>query len=230
MKKKMVGLLLLTTAFCVPLSGQTMQQWRDSLAVLNRLIAASPELMELHLRKAAVNIELRQWEYAADEYTLVLSKDAKNPAAHFYRAYTNLQLKRYDQALYDYDELLRQSPLHFEGRLGHAHVQQKLGRRMEALEELNLMVEMFPDSAAVYAARAGLEAEMKQTDLALFDWERCEQLDSLNADYTSAHADLLIQQQRNSEARQVLDAAVARGVPRGLLQTLYVRSRKKTNK
>ena len=144
----LVAFLTMSTA----LSAQTTaQQWRDSLAVLNRQIAASPDNIELRLNKAAVNIELGQWEYAADEYTKVLAKDAQNPAAHFYRAYTNTQLRRYDLALFDYEELLRVVPLHFEARLGHAYVQQKVKHYSEALDELNLMAEMFSDSVMVYA-------------------------------------------------------------------------------
>ena len=221
---KGVAVLFVAIASLLTGQAQTTQQWRDSLAVLNSQIAASPHNLELHLRKAAVNIELGKWEYAADEYTLVLSKDEKNPAARFYRAYTNAQLKRYDQALFDYDELLRFSPMHFEGRLGHAYVQQKIGRRTESLDELNLMVEMFPDSAIVYAARAGLEQDMKQHELSLFDWEKAEQLDSLNANYVVSHAELLLSLERKAEARLVLDEAVSRGIPRGLLQYLYRRT------
>ena len=77
MKQQMIGLLSLMTVFCVPAAGQNTQQWRDSLAVLNRQIAAAPDSADLHLRKAAVNIELGQWEYAADEYTLVLARMPK---------------------------------------------------------------------------------------------------------------------------------------------------------
>lgn len=228
MKQQIIGLFSLMTVFCVPVVGQTAQHWRDSLAVLNRQIAAAPDSIDLHLRKAAVNIELGQWEYAADEYTLVLAKNAQNPAARFYRAYTNSQLKRYDQALFDYEELLRQLPTHYEGRLGHAYVQQKLGRRMEAMDELNLMVEMFPDSVTVYAARAGIEQDMGQSELALYDWEQAERLDSLNPDYVLSHAELLMRQKRYDEARNVLDAAIRRGIPQGYFHQLYARIRKET--
>ena len=230
MKQQMIGLLSLMTVFCVPAAGQNTQQWRDSLSVLNRQIAAAPDSADLHLRKAAVNIELGQWEYAADEYTLVLAKNAKNPAARFYRAYTNTQLKRYDQALFDYEELLHAVPLHFEGRLGHAYVQQKLGHRVEALEEMNLMVEMFPDSAAVYATRAGIELELKQQELAAYDWEQAERLDAQNADYVLAHAELLFSLKRYEEARNVLDAAIARKIPQGYFHQMYARIRKETKK
>ena len=235
--RKSIGFWLLGVGcwlWALPVCGQQpvadTPHWRDSLAVLNRQIAASPDSTDLRLRKAAVNIELGQWEYAADEYTRVLAKDAQNPAARFFRAYTNTQLKRYDQALFDYEELLRSYPLHFEARLGHAYVQQKTGRRTESLDELNLMAEMFPDSVTVYAARAGLEAEMQLTEPALYDWERSEQIDSLNAGYVASHVDLLLAHRRIEEAFGVLDAAVARGIPRGMVQALYIRCRKEMTK
>ena len=216
--------------WALPVCGQQpvadTPHWRDSLAVLNRQIAASPDSTDLRLRKAAVNIELGQWEYAADEYTRVLANDAQNPAARFFRAYTNTQLKRYDQALFDYEELLRSYPLHFEARLGHAYVQQKTGRRTESLDELNLMAEMFPDSVTVYAARAGLEAEMQLTEPALYDWERAEQLAPRDPTYVVSHVDLLLVLGRNREALRVLDAAVKRGVPRGMLAEWYRRAKK----
>lgn len=228
MKQQILGVLSLITVFCVPIAGQTTQQWRDSLTVLNRQIAAHPDNVELLLRKASINIELGQWEYAADEYTKVLSKDSKNPAARFFRAYTNTQLKRYDQALFDYEELLHVVPLHFEGRLGHAYIQQKMGRRVEALDEMNLMAEMFPDSAAVYATRAGIEQELKQPELAVYDWEQAERLDTQNVDYVLSHAELLISLMRYEEALAVLDAALARKIPQGYFHQLYARIRKET--
>ena len=54
---------------------QDNQRWRDSLTVLNRLIATQPWSSDLHLRKAAANLELQQWQYAIDEYALILQRE-----------------------------------------------------------------------------------------------------------------------------------------------------------
>ena len=40
---------------------QTSDQWRDSLTVLAKAIDQHPQSVDLRLRKAAVNIELGQW-------------------------------------------------------------------------------------------------------------------------------------------------------------------------
>lgn len=197
------------------------QNWRDSLTVLNKQIATSPWSTDLHLRKAAVNLELKQWQYAVEEYALVLKRDPNNPAALFYRAYANTHLRRFDLARNDLNDLLAYLPRHFEARLSLAVVLQQLGRKQEALDELNQTIQMHADSAVAYAARANLERQMKQDDAALYDWERAEQLDPKDPTFVVSHVDLLLVLERREEARRVLDAAVKRGIPKGMLLEWY---------
>lgn len=203
------------------------QRWRDSLTVLNKLIAESSWSTDLHLRKATANLELKQWQYAADEYGLILQKEPRNPAALFYRAYANTHLRRFDLARNDLNDLLVFLPRHFEARLSLAVILQQLGRKQEALDQLNQTIEMHADSAVAYAARANLEREMKQDDAALYDWQRAEQLSPLDPCYVASHADLLIVLERREEARRVLDAAVSRGIPKGMLLEWYDKSKRK---
>ena len=202
------------------------QQWRDSLKVLNKQIATSPWSTDLHLRKAAINLELKQWQYAVDEYALVLQHDSQNPAALFYRAYANTHLRRFDLARNDLNDLLVIHPHHFEARLSLAVVLQRMGKRQEALDQLNQTIQMHADSAVAYAARANLERDMKQDDAALYDWQRAEELSPRDATYVVSHVDLLLVLERREEARRVLDAAVRRGIPRGMLNEWYAKCKR----
>ena len=197
------------------------QNWRDSLTVLNKQIATSPWSTDLHLRKAAVNLELKQWQYAVEEYGQVLKHEPNNPAALFYRAYANTHLRRFDLARNDLNYLLAYLPRHFEGRLSLAVVLQQMGRKQEALDELNQTIQLHADSAVAYAARANLERQMKQDDAALYDWQRAQQLAPNDPTYVVSHADLLLVLERREEARRVLDAAVTRGIPKGMLLEWY---------
>ena len=90
--------LLLTPLAALRSKAQTQQQWKDSLEVLKRQIDKTPYSTDLHLRKAAVNLQLQQWNYAIDEYRLVLEHEPNNLAALFYRAYANKNIRRYDMA------------------------------------------------------------------------------------------------------------------------------------
>ena len=208
---------------------QTMdsQYWRDSLKVLNKQIDTSPWSIDLHLRKAAINLELNQWQYAIEEYALVLQHEPRNPAALFYRAYANTHMRRFDLARNDLNDLLVFLPRHFEARLSLAVVLQQLGRKQEALDELNQTIEMHADSAVAYAARANLERQMKLDEAALYDWQRAEQLSPKDPTYVVSHADLLRVLERREEARRVLDEAVKRGIPKGMLLEWYDKCKRK---
>ena len=212
------GVVLLVVLLCqLTVQAQNNQQWRDSLTVLNRMIDTQPWSTDLHLRKAAVNLELKQWQYAIDEYAMILQKEPHNPAALFYRAYAKKN---------DLNDLLIVVPNHFEARLSLAIVLQQLGRKQEALDNLNQLIQQHADSAVAYAARANLERQMKQDDAALYDWQRAEQLSPRDPTYVASHVDLLLVLERRKEARRVLDAAVKRGIPHGLLWEWYTKCKR----
>lgn len=208
------------------LLAQSNQDWRDSLAVLNKQIEQSAWSTDLHLRKAAVNMELKQWQFAVDEYAIVLQKEPHNPAALFYRAYANTHLRRFDLSRNDLNDLLAIVPTHFEARLSLAVVLQQLGRNQDALDNLNQLIHQHADSAVAYAARANLERQMKQDEAALYDWDRAEKLAPHDATYVVSHVDLLLVLERRKEARRVLDAAVRRGIPRGMLTEWYEKTKR----
>ena len=223
------GLVLcVAIAWQLTVQAQNTPNWRDSLNAINKQIAESAWSTDLHLRKAAVNMELKQWQYAVDEYALILQREPKNPAALFYRAYANTHLRRFDLSRNDLNDLLAIVPTHFEGRLSLSVVLQQLGRKQEALDMLNQTIQLHQDSAVAYAARANLERQLKQDDVALYDWERAEQLAPRDPTYVVSHVDLLLVLGRNREALRVLDAAVKRGVPRGMLAEWYRRAKRAT--
>ena len=214
----MLALLLVVTH-----SQQTVkaQNWRDTLSVLSRQIAKSSWSTDLHLRKANANLQLAQWQYSVDEYTLILQHDTQNPAALFYRAYANTHLRRFQLSKNDLTLLLSLFPRHYEARLSLAIVLEQLGQRQEALDQLNQTIEQHADSASAYAARANMERRMKQDEAALYDWQRAEQLSPRDPLFVVSHVDLLLVLERRKEARRVLDAAVDRGIPRGMLKEWY---------
>lgn len=214
-----IGCLLLV----VGMQAQSNQQWRDSLDAINQQIARSPYNVSLHLRKAAINLELQQWEYAVDEYKTILRHDEKNLTALFYRAYAYTHLRRYDLAKNDYNDILLERPTHLEARLGLAYVYQLMGKRNDALDLLNIVVEQHPDSVSGYVARASLETELQHYEAALYDWEIASMMEPENLDYQLSYIDVLIRLGRKEAARRELDKLTSRGVSQGALREFYKR-------
>lgn len=196
----------------------TSQAWRDSLQTLNRAISQEPRNTDLRLKKAAVNIELGQWDYAIEEYGRVLELDQKNLAALYFRAYAHTNQRHYDLAKSDYESFLTIVPKHFEAQLGLAMVKRLLGRKSDTTDELNRLVQQFPDSAKAYAARAAYETELKHYELALFDWEEAMKREPRNLEFLVSRVDVLLTLKRHEDAWALLNDALRRGVPRAALK------------
>lgn len=222
-------LLLFTAALLLTLTAQaqTKKQLADSLDVVKEQIEFNPDSLDLRLKKASLNIQLGQYEYAKYEYDLVLRMAPTNLAALFYRAYVNMKMRRYTFARSDYDKLLTIVPGNYEARLGLAVLNQREGKYTEALDILNRMTSDFPDSAAVYAARADIEKGQEMYELAELDYAEAVRRDPQNTDYVLLRADILIRMGRRREASATLDTLVRMGIPRGSLKDYYKRCREK---
>ena len=216
--RKIALSLIICHLCCLPTGAQSRQQWRDSLEVITEQLRRRPADIDLRLRKAEANINLEQWDYALAEYGKILHADEQNLAALYFRAYVHAQQRHYDLAKVDYETFLGLVPHHFEARLGLAHVLQKMGRKTDAADQLNTLVEQFPDSATAYAARAAYEEDRKQYEVALYDWDEAIRRQPLNADFVVSKADILIRQNRYADARKELTAAIRRGIPRYALK------------
>ena len=217
--RKSVLIIVLFWTVCA--SAQTPKQWRDSVSVLIEQINLHPNNIDLRLKKAEANINLSQYDYAAEEYSKVLKQDERNLAALYFRAYCYTQLRQYSMARADYDAFLAIQPEHLEAHLGLARVLQLLNRRADAVDELNRCVQMFPDSADAYAARAAYETQLKQYDAALYDWDEALRLRPNDASLTVSKVDILLSLGRIREAREALDKAVKQGTTRAALREWY---------
>lgn len=182
-----------------------------------------PDSVDLRLKKARWNVELGEWEYAKNEYDLILQHYPDNIAALYFRAFVNTKLGRYGFARQDYMNVLRQVPNNYEAKLGLALLDDKDNKKTKAYDEINLLVQAYPDSASAYAARAGMEKDRQMYYLAVYDFDEAILRDPTNTDYILNRADLLLTLGKRDEARRDLDLLVRLGVPRATLTEYYKR-------
>ncbi len=193
--RSLIIIAMLLSGFCA--NAQTPREWRDSVSVLIDAINKNPKDVNLRLLKGEANINLKQWEYAVQEYGYVLRLDEKNLAALFFRAFCHTQLRHYDLAKVDYETFLTIQPEHFEAHIGLAHTLRQLGRRTDTFDELNRIVQLFPDSAEAYAARASYEVEQGLYNAAVYDWDEALRLQPSNVEFAVSKVDALIRHVRD---------------------------------
>lgn len=200
---------------------------RDSLKVAMETLAYHPDSVDLLLKKAAWNVELEQWQYAKESYDIVLAKEPTNIAALYFRAYANERLNRLNFARLDYENLLTIVPGNFEAQLGLALLNHKDKHFTQAMDMMNHLISQFPDSATVYAARAGMEKDRGMLELAEYDFSEAIRREPTNTDYLLNRADLRIELKKWSEAKSDVDRLVALGVPKSSLTEFYRRIKKR---
>lgn len=224
--RKVILIIAVSFVSVVSLSAQSNQTLRDSLSKATDLLAYYPDSIDLRLKKTSWNILLEQWNYAKDDLDKILFLEPNNVAGLYYRAFVNEKLGRLSFARLDYEHLLMLVPGNFEGQLGLALLNQKSKHFTEAFDQINSLVNQYPDSAVVYAARGGIEKERGWLDLAIFDYSEAIRRDSTNRDYLLNRIDLLLSTKQSKAAIRDLDRLVSLGGNRNSLRELYIKAQK----
>lgn len=159
-------------------SAQSMQEWKDSLSVLSQKIELNPQSIDLRMRKAEANIMLEQWQYALDEYTIILNSSPGHIGALYFRGFVNAKLRRYGLARQDYEKVLMFEPDHCGALSGMVLASLQDGLLQRAFDDANRLVEMHEKEASVYAIRSQVEDAMGMHEFALTDIEQAMDLES----------------------------------------------------
>lgn len=238
--KKTLLILLTQLSLTLGLSAQTQQELRDSVSMISKLIEEHPKAVNLYMRKAALYVELNQWEKARDEYSTVLEMMPSHLGALYYRGFVNQHLGRSSFARRDYETLLLLEPLHQNGMIGLIIVNLSEGKTTQAFDLANRLVEASPTVSAVYSTRADVELHAQQLSAAADDIERAIALeepvakgkyplteDDAMTNYQLAAANIYLKQEHWSQARRALDYLLAAGVSYTYLADYYTLLRNK---
>lgn len=216
----------------MPATAQTSDGVRDSIRILSQQIEQQPRNVELRLKKAALNVEAEQWQYALDEYTNVLDIDPKNITARYYRGFVNQKMGRYSFARTDYESVLAVNPDDMHTMMGLALTNLADGHSTTAYDQANILVTAYPDSVAAYAVRAEVESTLGMNDAAVEDIMKAIEMEDKNPQsqlrmdddivtYYLQAFDYYFAMGNKYDARACLDLLVKRGIPRPYLNNRY---------
>ena len=175
----------------------------------------APASQELLLNRASLHLRLSDESRALSDYEAVLTA---NPDLFS-------KQRLYKQARLDYERLIRLDPMHEKARLGLALLNNKDNRPREAMEQMNLLVQVFPTHAANYAVRAGMEQERRQYELARHDYDKAIELEPGNADYYLSRGAFLLSIKKKKLARADFQKALECGASREDVAALLQQTR-----
>lgn len=198
------------------------QDYEKALESYTFALNIAPRTLPILLNRAALYLELGKNDLARVNYSLALDIETSNEEALLMRAYIYRQQRDYKAARSDYERLLKLNSLSYNGRLGLVTLEQKEGKFEEALMLLNKMIADKMDGATpitpslqavLYVARAGIEEEMKQPELALMDLEEAIHLDDSQPETYLLRGQIYLSQKKKDTAKRDFEKALSLGIP-----------------
>ena len=200
---------------------------KEALESYSLALNLTPYSVTMLLNRASLYLDMDYLDKAYMDYCNVIDLDAKNKEALQFRAYIYMRRRQYQDARNDYQSLLEVVPGDKTARIGMAMVNQKLQRYRESLEEFNRLIVDYPKDVSLLKARAELEVETNNLELALLDLESAAKLAPNDAEIYVMCGDIYTEQGRNREAYVAFEKAVELGIPRPELQDRLKASKKK---
>lgn len=118
----------------------------------------------------------RQWNDAADLLSRILKEQPKNTGVREDRATCYIEAAHYDLALKDYEYLLILKPDDKQYHLLHAMMLSHTGAQLDAIDELDALIEDNDRYAEAYLVRAGVHTDLGNKGYARRDLDKAVSL------------------------------------------------------
>lgn len=181
----------------------------------------SPTTLGLLLDRASLYFRLGNDDHAIADYTSVLDYNADHTEALFFRAYLYSRRRDYKKSRSDYERLLKLEPAREDALQGLCILNSKDNRPREAMEQVNNLIQLYPNHATNYVIRGGMELEAKRYETALYDYDKAVSMDPTNPHYLLCRADCYVKMKKKKLARRDLQQALQLGADKTVVAEMY---------
>jgi eukaryotic-like serine/threonine-protein kinase len=183
----------------------------DALVGFTACIRLRPDFPWPYNNRGTVHLRLEEFDLALADFTAALARNPHYPDAHANRGLAYLALNKTDQALEDFNQAIAQDPDHVAAYTKRAEIYHQRKQEAEAVRDYTRLLDLGADKAPLLEKRAAAYRALNQPDKAIEDYGQLIALNPKNLQRRATRADLLLQRQRYTEARDdmtaILDAA-----------------------
>lgn len=159
--------------------------FRKAADMYSYILRQQPDNVDVRIARAAVNLQLRYFKEAKDDCDVLLKlshEKAVLERLYFVRASANMGMRLFSAAQRDFEQVLRLNPQHQNAPIMLSLLLHDEGRTNEALNKLNLYIQVHPESVDALLLRATFEMEMSQYEAARVDLDDALKLAPFRAD------------------------------------------------
>ena len=141
-------------------------------------------------------------------YDEAIAKDSSFVDAWNNKGLAQMKQAKYDEAIYSFGKAVEYKPEYGEALLNNARANLAVHQHFAALDQLEQLAEIWPDTSLIYFTKGLIHSEMGQTRQALTDFFKAQQLDSSNAEIQINIANIYYHQHQPDSAIQYLEQAL----------------------
>ncbi len=188
-----------------------MKHYADAADSYTYALKVEPQSVSILLKRGAIYVVQGLASTALSDYNEALRLQPENKEALTVRAFLLFKRGEYAKARDDYHHLRLLDPNNFDARLGLALLAQKDKDFRSAMEQLNTLISEYGNNSALYLARANVEMDITQPDLALIDVERSIALDPNVPEAFLLRGDIHLRLKKKNLAREDYMRALKEG-------------------
>lgn len=155
---------------------------QKALECYTKAIDIDPANVELLMRRGNLLLLMNNQARALVDYNAVLDVQPSHTKALLYRANIYRGMRNYRAARADYQTLIERNPHERMALLGLILTNDADGRPLEAMEQMNTLVAVWPEDALLYLMRGEMFMKRDLPNQAIEDFDQSIQLDTTNAD------------------------------------------------
>lgn len=219
--------MLIWAAFVSPILAQTpvdsARMAADPQVLIktcDRMLEEAPHNVEVRLRRAALYQWLGADDKALADYNIILEDVPNHTEALLFRADIYRKKRDFRNARSDYERLIGLQPNNLQACLGLVITNDADGRPKEAMDQINTIVEAWPEEALVYLVRGEMFMKRGVYPQALMDFDESIRLDPTNPDAYVSRGNYYKHRHKTSKAREDFQRAVALGADADYIYSL----------
>lgn len=205
---------------------------KEAVAMLTDIIGKYPNYSEARMARAEANLQLGHAREALEDAELVVEKASVLQTssevvekARFIKAAARFQLRFYPEAHYELQEIIKKNPQNLNAQILDALTLQQMGQSKEALNRLNMIVNAQPNNVDALTTRASVEQQLGLHALARADYDILLTRFPNESSYYIERAKTLLNLGEKKLAQKDLKAAIALGVPQGIVHPLMLQAK-----
>lgn len=206
----------------------SQERYKEAIDEFTSILKIHPENGDVRFSRASAYLSYGNARAALQDCDVLhaaATTDSTRARVLFLRAATKMQLRSFSEARADLIRVLDLEPQNENAPILLALALDREGRPKEALQRLDIFINLHPTDLQAKAMRATLLKNQERWGEALADYDDMLTAEPDNRDWRVSRAEVLIEVGNNDAARRDLDKAVSLGLPRASLQTLYQKCR-----